>query len=101
VRVGAYGLAEGTGAGTVVGGGGRIKLFSPWPRVKDLRPYLYAGAGAAGRVDAPGGGAWVEVPLGLGASYVLRKPWELTLETGARIGRTVVLGVSIGIAFGG
>lgn len=97
VRVGVYGLVEGTSVGTLGGGGGRVKLYSPWPRVRNVRPYLFAGAGAAGGA----GGAWFEVPVGLGAAWVLNKPWELTFETGARIGQTTALGLSVGIAFGG
>ncbi len=32
------------------------------------------------------GGRFFEVPLGIGASYKLRKPWELCAELGGRIG---------------
>lgn len=37
------------------------------------------------RVEGSGGG-FFEVPFGIGASYKLRKPWELCAELGARAG---------------
>jgi hypothetical protein len=39
----------------------------------------------SGRVQGAGGG-FFEVPFGLGASYTLRKPWELYAELGLRVG---------------
>ncbi len=33
-----------------------------------------------------GGGRFFEIPFGVGASYKLRKPWELCAELGARVG---------------
>jgi hypothetical protein len=87
-------------------GGVRIKGMSPWPRGA-LRAWLFAGFGYAGvyapsyRTSLPAavegapaegalvhgaGGAFFEVPVGIGASYKLRKPWELSAELGLRTG---------------
>lgn len=89
-------------------GGLRAKIMSPWPR-GDARAWLFVGFGYAGvyqrstvttagmTAPAPGvagtervvhgaGGGFFEVPFGLGASYKLRKPWELCAELGARAG---------------
>jgi hypothetical protein len=90
-------------------GGMRVKLMSPWPR-GDLRAWLFVGFGATGMVarstsaprNFPGpagtpsvradavvqsaGGGFLEVPYGIGASYKLRKPWELCAELGMRSG---------------
>ena len=89
-------------------GGLRAKLMSPWPR-GDARVWVFFGFGYAGvyqrststTVGFPGGpggfavtervvhgagGGFFEVPFGLGASYKLRKPWELCAELGARAG---------------
>lgn len=51
-------------------------------------PYVSASGGTV-RKDATvesAGGHFFEVPFGLGASYKLRKPWELCAELGARVG---------------
>ena len=89
-------------------GGLRAKIMSPWPR-GDARLWLFAGFGYAGvyqrststTVGAPAGAAGVatvqnvvhgagggffEVPFGIGASYILRKPWSLLVELGGRAG---------------
>ena len=77
-------------------GGLRAKIMSPWPR-GDVRLWLFVGFGYAGvyqRSTSLGpntymrgaGGSFFEVPFGLGASYKLRKPWELCAELGARTG---------------
>ncbi len=93
-------------------GGLRAKIMSPWPR-GSARLWLFVGFGYAGvyqrsttTVEAfPGpaatgpnavatgnvtvhgaGGGFFEVPFGIGASYKLRKPWELCAELGARAG---------------
>jgi hypothetical protein len=75
----------------------RAKIMSPWPR-GDVRLWLFFGFGYAGVYQrstslepAPGfvpggGGSFFEVPFGLGASYKLRKPWELCAELGGRAG---------------
>ena len=99
VRVGAYfghdispfqGEAS---ARDITWGGLRAKLMSPWPR-GDLRGWLFFGFGYAGVYERstpaaglPGaGGSFFEVPFGLGASYKLRKPWEVCAELGGRVG---------------
>lgn len=90
-------------------GGLRAKIMSPWPRGA-LRAWLFVGFGHAGTyarsTTAPrifpgptgaasvssdatvqgAGGSFFEVPFGLGASYKLRKPWELCAELGMRTG---------------
>ena len=51
-------------------------------------PYVSAGGGTV-RKDATvesAGGNFFEVPFGIGATYTLRKPWELCAELGARVG---------------
>jgi hypothetical protein len=97
-------------ARAITSGGVRAKAMSPWPRGA-LRTWLFAGIGYAGvyarsypttvlapappgegpptRVDGEvlsAGGSFFEVPLGVGASYKLRKPWELVAELGLRLG---------------
>jgi hypothetical protein len=56
----------------------------------DYPGFPYVGpAGTTVRKDATvesAGGHFFEVPFGLGASYKLRKPWELCAELGARVG---------------
>jgi hypothetical protein len=90
-------------------GGLRAKLMSPWPRGA-LRAWVFVGFGYTGvygrsttapRVFPGGaggapvtneatvhgaGGGFFEVPFGIGASYKLRKPWELCAELGMRAG---------------
>jgi hypothetical protein len=89
-------------------GGARVKGMLPWVR-GSARAWIFAGFGYAGvyspsydtvfsfadgegnvtrrpvRVQGAGGG-FFEVPFGIGASYKLRKPWELCAELGARMG---------------
>lgn len=109
VRVGGYAsydLSPGpgdAGARDVFTGGLRAKVLSPWPR-GSFRTWALVGIGYARthargydtRIDVPAGprdatvegadGGFVEVPVGIGASYKLRKPLELTAELGFRIG---------------
>jgi len=89
-------------------GGLRAKAMLPWVR-GSTRAWFFAGFGYAGvyapsygstfsiptgsgdleqrRVRVEGaGGSFFDVPLGLGASYKLYKPWELCAELGARFG---------------
>ena len=93
-------------------GGLRAKIMSPWPR-GDGRVWLFFGFGYAGvyqrststTLGFPGpaatgpmavttttqtvhgaGGGFFEVPFGIGASYMLRKPWQLCFELGGRAG---------------
>lgn len=76
-------------------GGIRAKIMSPWPRGA-ARAWLFVGFGYGGvyarsttvngaTVHGAGGG-FFEVPFGIGASYKLRKPWELCAELGMRTG---------------
>lgn len=100
-----------TSARDITFGGLRAKIMSPWPRGA-LRAWLFVGFGYAGVYGRsttgprmfpgpPGnssatvtteatvhgaGGSFFEVPFGLGASYKLRKPWELCAELGMRTG---------------
>lgn len=115
VRVGGYvghdisPMGGETSARDTTFGGLRAQIMSPWPRGA-LRAWLFVGAGYAGvyarsttapRVfpGPPGtpsvtseatvqgaGGSYFEVPFGIGASYKLRKPWELCAELGMRTG---------------
>jgi hypothetical protein len=76
-------------------GGARVKIMSPWPR-GSLRLWLFGGFGYAGvyqRSTSTGGvvvhgagGSHFEVPFGIGASYKVRKPWEVCAELGMRAG---------------
>jgi len=90
-------------------GGLRAKIMSPWPRGA-LRAWLFFGFGYASTYarsyrttllvsPSPGApvspqaalvhgssGGLFEVPFGLGASYKLRKPWEIFAELGMRAG---------------
>ncbi|MCL2779463.1 MAG: hypothetical protein FWD73_15840 [Polyangiaceae bacterium] len=112
VRAGAYighDISPSTAAARdLTWAGARVKIVSPWPS-SPFRAWLFAGFGYAGvyarsyatqttisnighesapqpaRVQGASGG-FFEVPLGLGASYKLRKPWELCAELGARVG---------------
>jgi hypothetical protein len=95
----------GLAAREITSAGMRVKVVPPLLR-GPWRTWLFAGFGYAG-VYAPGyatvyplpsggapvpvrvagsGGSYFEVPVGVGASYRLRKWVELTLELGARIG---------------
>ena len=92
----------------IFAGGLRGKLMLPWVR-GDTRAWFFVGVGYAIvstrgyptvlTIQTPGrpsvrrdvevlgaGGGFVEVPFGFGASYKLRKPWELCAELGARFG---------------
>jgi len=113
VRLGAYlghdisPFAGDASARDITWGGLRAKIMSPWPR-GDARVWLFFGFGYAGvyqrststtaafpdatgavsvqRVVHGAGGGFFEIPFGLGASYKLRKPWELCMELGGRAG---------------
>lgn len=115
VRLGAYvghdisPMGGDASARDLTWGGLRAKIMSPWPRGA-LRAWLFFGFGYAGvygrstsaprnfpgppgtpavRADAVvqgAGGSFFEVPFGIGASYKLRKPWELCAELGSRVG---------------
>lgn len=76
-------------------GGVRAKIMSPWPRGA-MRAWLFVGFGyegvygrsttASGSTIHGAGGGFFEVPFGIGASYKVRKPWELCAELGMRTG---------------
>jgi hypothetical protein len=115
VRLGAYfgydlsPVSGQSSARDLTWGGARVKLMSPWPRGA-LRAWLFFGLGWTGvyarstagprTYPGPAGapsvqsdavvhgahGGFFEVPYGLGASYKLRKPWELCAELGMRSG---------------
>ena len=114
VRVGGYighdisPLGGDAAARDLTWGGLHIKAMSPWPR-GNLRAWLFFGFGYTGMyarsyhttLGVPGpagtitsqdvlvhgsGGGFFEVPFGIGVSYKVRKPWELFLELGARVG---------------
>jgi hypothetical protein len=81
--------------------GARVKATSPWP-LDPWRIWAFVGFGYAGvygpsyHTHVPGaqtdalvvgaGGGFFEVPLGLGVSYKLRRPWHLMAELSGRGG---------------
>lgn len=100
VRVGAYlgqeisPMSGSTSARDFTWGGVRAKVMSPWPR-GSLRAWLFLGFGysrvyarstsfADGSLTHGAAGGSFEVPFGVGASYVLRKPFALVAELGMR-----------------
>jgi hypothetical protein len=113
VRVGVYGSFDrspqgATPARLVFSGGLRAKVTPPWPR-DPWRAWLFAGIGVAfassgsyatsASIAPPGGspstypvaadsasGRFLEIPVGLGASYTLSRPLAITLEIGNRFG---------------
>jgi hypothetical protein len=115
VRVGAYASHDispvrgAAAARQITSVGAHVKIISPAPR-GDVRLWLGTGFGYAGvytpsyhqtlalsPTGAPpfaptdvgihgAGGSYFEIPLAIGASYKLRKPWELTAELGTRFG---------------
>jgi hypothetical protein len=89
-------------------GGARVRGVLPWPG-GHFRTWVFVGFGYAGvysrsysttfavpdglggttpqRVHVEGaGGGFFEIPVGIGASYKLRKPWELCAELGMKVG---------------
>ena len=99
----------GIAARNIMAAGLHVRVNAPWPR-DPFRGWVYLGFGYAG-VYAPSyettllvqhdpampasptrttvqgsGGTFFEVPVGLGVAYKLRRPWELTLELGTRVG---------------
>jgi hypothetical protein len=112
LRAGAYVAHDsspvaGISARQTTSAGLHLRLSSPWPR-DPWRVWAFAGLGYAStyapsyhtalRLSADptqpatdasvqgAGGAFFEVPLGVGVAYKLRKPWELMAELGTRIG---------------
>jgi len=84
IRLGAYGafaFAPQAGEGRTMGALGlHAKIVSPFPRSDTFSLWLGVGAGYARTFvsgpTSPAGG-YVEVPLGIGAGYKLRKPFTL------------------------
>lgn len=79
----------------LVGLGLEARIFSPFFVASRLRPWIGVGFGTAaarapgyttrdGRAVSSAGGGFFEIPLALGASYRLRKPWFATFELGLR-----------------
>jgi hypothetical protein len=76
-------------------GGLRAKIMSPWPR-GSFRTWLFVGFGyegvyarsssIRGNLVHGAGGGFFEVPFGLGASYMFRKPFAISTELGMRAG---------------
>lgn len=111
VRVGAYLSHDispqgGVPARQITSGGLHLKLASPWPNGR-WRGWAFAGLGYAAVYaksyhgvlpnQNPDGsnadifvegsnGSFVEVPLGVGIAYKLKKPLELTAVLGSRLG---------------
>jgi hypothetical protein len=98
---------SGVSARQITAGGLRAKWLPPFVRTDQYYTWLYFGLGYAGvympsfhtqvpsssdptrLVDASIGGStggFVDVPIGVGFAYKLRKPWELTVELGTRLG---------------
>ncbi len=114
LRVGAYithdvSPISGQPARQTTSGGLRVKLTPPFPSGR-WRAWAFAGFGYAGvygpsyhttlllsqsqggtpsatdaLVDGAGGG-YFEVPVGVGIGYLVKKPWQVTLELGTRFG---------------
>jgi len=110
VRVGVYGAydvspSSGERPRRIASAGLDARLALPLLK-GDWHSWAFVGAGYAGvyapsyatslvdpatRVAAPGlvgggGGGFVEVPLGVGAAYRFRRPWELSVELGGKLG---------------
>jgi hypothetical protein len=111
VRVGAYvshdiGPTNGPEPSRqITAAGARLKLTPPWPR-GDFRSWIFVGFGYAAvygpsyhlRLLIPpnsqpqdllaggAGGGYVEIPIGVGMAYMVRKPWEITAELGTKLG---------------
>jgi hypothetical protein len=104
LRVGLYGAFElspvsGGPLRTQVSGGLDLRLTPPLPLgLRDFRPFLFFGAGYM-RTFTPGSalkiagaevttkaasGGCLDVPLGLGATYRVRKPFEIGAVLGTR-----------------
>ena len=80
----AYAFAPQMGIGRHTGSlGAHIRLISPVPRTESFSLHLGVGLGYARTFvtgpTSPAGG-YVEVPLGIGATYKVRKPLALSLE---------------------
>jgi hypothetical protein len=91
VRVGAYGafaFAPQGGAGRSLAALGlHARAISPLPRTERFSVWLSVGAGYARALSTPAGaGGFLEVPVGVGAGYKLRRPISLVGELQATFG---------------
>lgn len=98
---------HGVSSRQITAAGLRAKWLPPFVRAEQYYTWAYAGVGYAGVympsfhtqvpsasdptrfVDGSIGastGSYIEVPLGIGFAYKLRKPWELTVALGTRLG---------------
>ncbi|MBX3230435.1 MAG: hypothetical protein KIT84_03125 [Labilithrix sp.] len=90
VHVGAYlggDVSPQAGARTRFFGDGGLHLKGIIPFFpRGTRGWIFTGFGYAGMGQGRRGGGFFEVPFGFGASYKLRKPWELFAELGGKVG---------------
>ena len=88
------------------------RAISPVPRTERFSVWLSVGAGYARALSTPAGsGGFLEVPVGLGAGYKLRRPVSLFADVQSTFGAahhgaaysagagddTVALGLSLGV----
>ena len=109
LRVGAYARGELSPTGgdaparRMLGGGVQLKITPPWPR-GNFKMWATLGVGyvgvyapsytaslIAGGVRTPvlidgSGGGFLEIPIAIGVSYKLRKPWILLFQLDTRFG---------------
>lgn len=116
VRVGAYGafaFAPQGGTGRSLAALGlHARAISPVPRTERFSVWLSVGAGYARALSTPAGsGGFLEVPVGIGAGYKLRRPISLFADVQSTFGAahhgaayaagagddTVALGLSLGV----
>ena len=92
LRVGAYATGEvservtgATSPREMLGGGLRIKVVPPWPRGV-WRTWLAVGFGYVGVIAEGAGGGFLEVPIAIGASCRIRKPFVFLMELAVHLG---------------
>lgn len=94
VRVGAYGAysfapqSSQGGSGRSIGSLGlHARAISPVPRTERFSVWLSLGVGYARALSTPAGaGGFLEVPLGIGAGYKLRRPLSLFVDAQTTFG---------------
>ena len=109
LRVGAYARGElsptggDTAARRMLAGGAQLKITPPWPRgnfrmwatlgvgyvgvyAPSYSTTLFAGATKVPAVIDGSGGGFLEIPIAIGVSYKLRKPWILLFQLDTRFG---------------
>ncbi len=91
VRVGAYGafaFAPQAGSGRTLGSLGlHARAISPLPRTERFSVWLSVGAGYARALSTPAGsGGFLEIPVGIGAGYKLRRPVSLFADLQSTFG---------------